>query len=69
MLRVNGQVVIWEQDEALAMILRVAEGTCQMDEWRAWFPLTVQPYSLPPDSEADMRLIGQIIDGAEGAAE
>jgi len=61
MLRVNGQAVLWEQDEALTMILRVAEGQCQIDEVASWLPLRAQPHSLPPNSEADMQLIGEII--------
>jgi death-on-curing protein len=39
MFCVNGQRVIWEREEALIMILRVAEGTVGVEEMAAWFPL------------------------------
>ncbi len=66
--RINGQTVIWEQDDALAMILRVAEGRSEVDELAAWFPLDAHPASLAPeaDADADMRLIAQIIDEQQG---
>jgi death on curing protein len=62
MCRVNGQPVIWEQAEALDMILRAAEGKCSVEEFAAWLPLAETPYSLPPDSDGDMRLIAAIIE-------
>src|SRR5579871_620232 len=48
MFRVNGQAVIWQQDDALTMILRVAEGQASLDQAAAWFPLKDCPYDLPP---------------------
>ncbi|HEX2618622.1 MAG TPA: type II toxin-antitoxin system death-on-curing family toxin [Phototrophicaceae bacterium] len=63
MLEVNGQTVIWEQENALAMMLRVAEGKAiEVDDIAAWLPLTEHHHQLPPDSEADMQLIARIID-------
>lgn len=66
MLRVNGQAVAWTQDEALAMILNVAEGRSGADDFAAWLPLADAPYDLPPDANGDMRLIGQIIVEQQG---
>ncbi|MFN8449946.1 MAG: hypothetical protein U0521_15510 [Anaerolineae bacterium] len=39
MFRVNGQAVVWTQDEAVTMILRAAEGAAGLSELAAWFPL------------------------------
>ena len=61
MFHVNGQSVVWHQNDALPVILSVAEGTFEVDEVAAWFPLAERPYSAHPDSDADMRLIAQII--------
>ncbi|HVU11621.1 MAG TPA: type II toxin-antitoxin system death-on-curing family toxin [Phototrophicaceae bacterium] len=66
MFRVNGQTVTWAQDDALDMILRVAEGRASLEQAAAWFPLKDCPYDLPPDSETDMRLIAQIISEQKG---
>lgn len=65
-LRVNGQVVTWQQDDALAMILNVAEGRAEMRELAAWLPLADAPYDAPPDSDTDMRLIAGIIAEQKG---
>ena len=62
MFRVNGERVVWQQEDALTKILRVAEGTCSLDEVAAWFPLKAEPHELQPDSESDMALITSIID-------
>jgi death on curing protein len=62
MCRLNGEQVVWSQEEALAMILRTAEGQCSVDEFAAWLPLTEQPYALEPDSDGDMRQIAEIIE-------
>jgi death on curing protein len=61
MFLVNGQRVVWQQEAALSVILRVAEGACSLDEVAAWFPLEASPPLPQPDSETDMRLIAQII--------
>lgn len=63
MFRINGQTVTWTLDDALATVLRVAEGRSSVDELAAWFPLADDPASrLPePDADADMRLIARII--------
>lgn len=66
MFRVNGQRIAWEQDDALKMILRTAEGRAQIAELAAWFPLIDAPYALPPDAAADMQLIAAIIAEQKG---
>ena len=66
MLRVNGEAVAWTQDDALDMILRVAEGVADVDELAEWLPLTSLPYDQHPDAETDMRLIARIIDEQKG---
>ncbi len=66
MFRVNGQAVTWEQDDALAVILRVAEGAMGVDQAAVWFPLEARPYDLPPDAETDMHLIAQIVEEQKG---
>jgi death on curing protein len=66
MFRVNGQAVTWRQEEALLVIVRVAEGQVGVETAADWFPLAAKPYDLPPDSEADMRLITEIIAEQQG---
>jgi death-on-curing protein len=66
MFRVNGQAVIWRQEEALSVILRVAEGQIGVETAADWFPLVDQPYDLPPDADHDMRLIAEIITEQQG---
>jgi death-on-curing protein len=61
MFLVNGQRVVWDQEEALTMILRLAEGTSKLEEIAAWFPLTAVPPSLEADADTDKRLIADII--------
>ena len=66
MLRVNGEAVLWTQEDALSMILRVAEGRANVNELAAWLPFAPAPYELAPDAERDMRLIARIIDEQKG---
>lgn len=61
MLRVNGEHVIWLQDDAEAMIVGMAEGSVSLDQMAVWFPLETALPSFEPDSEADMALIQDII--------
>lgn len=61
MFRVNGQAVVWTQDEALSMILQAAEGAVNPGELAAWFPLAESTYTDEPDAEQDTRLIAQIV--------
>jgi death-on-curing protein len=62
MFLVNGQRVVWKQEEALTVILRIAEGTCDIEEIARWFPLAAMMSSPDADAETDMRLIASIID-------
>jgi len=66
MLQVNGQSVTWTLDDALNMILRIAEGRASVDEIAIWLPLASSPYDLHPDAETDMRLIARIIAEQKG---
>ena len=47
MFLVNGFIVVWDRDDALTMIVRIAEGTADVDEVAAWFP--VRENTLTPD--------------------
>ncbi len=62
MFLVNGQRVVWNQAEALHVILRIAEGTCDIEEIALWFPLADMTSSPDADADTDMRLIASIID-------
>ncbi len=62
MFLVNGQRVIWDQEEALTKIVHLAEGMYSVEEIAAWFPVTPVTPSLEADAENDMRLIASIID-------
>jgi death-on-curing protein len=66
MFRVNGQAVVWEQDEALAVIVKAAEGQLRLDALAAWFPLAESVYSGEPDAERDKRLIARIVEEQKG---
>ncbi len=61
MLHVNGQRVIWDAEEALTQIVRIAEGQLSMADFAAW--LTTEPTTpMPePDADADTALIHQLI--------
>jgi death-on-curing protein len=61
MFLVNGQRVVWDQEEALPVILRLAEGTGSMEEIAAWFPLDAVEPSPEADADGDMRRIAEII--------
>lgn len=66
MFHVNGQAVVWTQDDALTMILRAAEGTAGLSELAAWFPLAERPYADEPDADGDARLIARIVAEQKG---
>jgi death-on-curing protein len=61
MFRINGRRVDWQQDEALTMIVRLAEGQSTIQELAAWFPTVSAPATHEADADADMRLIGDMI--------
>lgn len=66
MFRVNGERVIWQQDDALVMILGAAEGVRTLDQLADWFPLEQDTPFFDPDEATDMRLIQAIIDEHRG---
>lgn len=61
MLCVNGQVVQWEQPQALEMILNVAEGHCDLYQLAKWLPLSPCPLQLEPNEIHDAQTIQQIM--------
>lgn len=62
MFLVNGQRIVWEQAEALRMILRMAEGECGIEDMARWFPTIDISPTFDADADADMRLIADVID-------
>lgn len=66
MLRVNGQLLRWQPDEALTMILNVAEGRRDPDSLAKWFRSEPIEPSLEQDAEKDMVTIARIIDEHRG---
>jgi death on curing protein len=62
MFEVNGQRVVWNQEDALAMILGVAEGQRDVADIARWFPLEPGEESLQEDAEKDMLSIARIIE-------
>jgi death-on-curing protein len=61
MFQINGRCIAWDAQEALAMILDVAEGRQDWDALAAWFPSTPCAPALLPDAERDMAAIERII--------
>lgn len=61
MFRVNGERVIWRQDEALQAILDTAEGRWTVERLAAWFPLAPDTPLPDADADTDMRIIHEII--------
>ena len=62
MLYVNGYDVDWSAEDALEIVIQVAEGKLDMPEFAAWLPLKSGQASHMPDSEQDMRLIDALIE-------
>ncbi len=62
MLQVNGQCVVWQPDDALQVILRVAEGRADMNQLAGWLPLEPCEESPQEDADKDMIAINQIIE-------
>lgn len=61
MLHVNGYEVDWSADEALEIILQLAEGKLDMPHFAAWLPIKDGQSSPMPDSERDMQTIDALI--------
>ena len=62
MFQVNGQRVVWEPEEALGVILSMAEGRRDMNSMAVWFPLEPTAESLEENAEKDMIAIARIIE-------
>jgi death-on-curing protein len=62
MLEVNGQRVNWQADNALNVIVAVAEGRLSHQELAEWLPLTPGTESPEPNADRDMEQIARIID-------
>jgi death-on-curing protein len=57
MLRANGQQPVWDREQALEMIVSVAEGRVTLADFAAWLP-TVPADPLPdPDADGDAAAI------------
>lgn len=61
MMSVNGCCVNWDQAEALAMILDVAEGRRPLDDFAAWLQYTSCDSSPEADADHDAAMIERII--------
>lgn len=61
MLAVNGYDVDWVADDALNIILQLAQGTIDMPHFSAWLPLKVGHPAITPDSNRDMEHIDTLI--------
>jgi len=61
MLHVNGYEVDWSAEEALEIILQLAEGKLDMPQFAEWLPIKAGQSSPMPDSERDMQTIDALI--------
>jgi death on curing protein len=62
MFEVNGWRVAWQPDEAMSVILGVAEGQRDVADVARWFPLEPGEESRPEDAEKDMLTIARLIE-------
>jgi death on curing protein len=61
MFTVNGQRVVWDQAEALRVIIEVAENRRDLLALATWFPLQPGEPTPEPDATQDMNAIERII--------
>lgn len=61
MFAVNGERIIWDQAEALKVIVSAAENTWTVDQLAVWFPLTPDHARFDPDEALDRAAIETII--------
>jgi len=66
MFYINGERITWQFEDALAMILDVAEGKTSFDQLAAWFPLESTGVLCPVDAEADMARIASLVSEHKG---
>ncbi len=62
MFQANGWRVAWQPEDALSMLLGVAEGEREVSDLARWFPLEPCEESLQEDAEKDMLTIARILD-------
>ena len=61
MLVVNGYDVDWNANEALLVVLQLAEGKIDMPQFAEWLPIVIGQANIEPDSERDMQVIESLI--------
>lgn len=61
MFAVNGQRVIWDQPEALEIILQTAANQVSLERLAAWFPTKPTVAQPEPDETRDIALIDRIL--------
>jgi death-on-curing protein len=61
MFAVNGERVVWRQEEALERIAAVAEGRAEMETLAAWFPTEAGEPAPDADAERDRQTIDALI--------
>jgi death-on-curing protein len=61
MLAVNGQQIIWDEADAVTMIVQVAEGKRGLADFTAWLSTRPGGPPLDADADSDMALIGRIM--------
>jgi death on curing protein len=62
MFAVNGKRIVWDQEEALEIIVAVAENRRGFEELAMWFPVEEGEAVLEPDADKDMQMIAQMIE-------
>lgn len=62
MFQVNGQRIVWQPEDALDVIVAVAEGRREMTSMAEWFPLEPGKESPRAEAQQDMLSIARIID-------
>lgn len=61
MFAVNGERIMWDQPDALGVIVRLAENGWTVSQLAAWFPLMPDQARLEPDEALDRAAIETII--------
>ncbi len=61
MFAVNGERIVWDQSDALDVIVRVAENGWAVDQLAAWFPVIPDQGRPEPDDALDRAAIETII--------
>lgn len=61
MFAVNGERIVWDQADALNVIIRVAENGWTVDQLAAWFPISSDQARHDPDEALDRAAIETIL--------